>query len=83
MLMAEAGAEKVAEEIQVETLLTELWHLHHSLSLEGYFKMLDKFVDQARSSLVAIPDPRERERQREQYRQVIEFAVDLACGTAS
>ena len=76
MLNAEAQAvEAAGEDIRFEMVLEELWHLHQTLPLENYFKLLDKFVDQARRTLAAIPDPGEREQQAEQYRRVIEFAV--------
>lgn len=78
-----AEAEVKAEDSQFEMLPKELWHLHHIHSLDNYFKILDRFVDNARRTLATIPDPGERERQREQYRRVIEYAVDLGCGVST
>lgn len=63
-----------------DSLLSELVRLHQTLPLEEYLSLLDDFTDQARRSLAEIPDQDEQERMREQYRQVIEFALDLGVG---
>ena len=63
----------------LEELLAQLWYLHSILPLESYFQILEQFIDRARETLEAIPDPEERERLREHYREVIEYAIDVAC----
>lgn len=82
MRRAEARTRKVkAEEDPVlENLLRELWRLKQTLPLESYLQVIEAFADNARKSLEAISDPKKRAHLREQYRQVIEFAVDLGCG---
>jgi len=62
-----------------EELFNELWNLHRSLPLDKYLNVVERFVDEARESLDRLEDHAKREELREQYRQVIEYAVDLAC----
>lgn len=83
MRNAAARKRETAEESGFENLLQELWRLHKTLTLENYLQVLDNFADNARNSLAKIQDKRKREHLREQYRRVIEFAVDLACGNPS
>ena len=63
-----------------DAILVELVNLHESLPLDEYLLMVEDFADQARRSLAEIPDHDEQDRLRDQYRQVIAFAMDITCG---
>ena len=78
--MLKADARAIPVESSFDHLLVELTRLHETLSLEQYLLVLDRLADQARKSLGEVRDPEEQDRLREQYRQVIEFAVDITCG---
>ncbi len=80
MRKAEARSGRVAA-VPPNPLIQELVHLHQTLPLENYFQAVEDFIDQARLSLGAVPDPEERERLREEYSAAINFAMDLACGS--
>ena len=85
MRKAEAIARKVAEEDQdaaMDNLLRELMRLHSTLPLESYLQVIENFVDNARKTLTQVSDPQKRKHLREQYRRVIEFAVDLGAGVS-
>ncbi len=77
MLNAEAVATNAVDEIRLEALLAGLRHLCLTQPPDKYLSILEQFVENARKSVAMTPDPRERERLREQYRRVIEFAVDI------
>lgn len=82
--MQKAYARKLPDRDPVDALfdeiIVELVKLHESLPLEEYLGVIEDFTDQARESLAQIPDPGEQDRLRDQYRQVISFAMDLTCG---
>ncbi|HUT53046.1 MAG TPA: hypothetical protein VM658_06620 [bacterium] len=79
MRKAEARSGSVAA-IPPNSLIQELSHLYRTLPPENYFQAVEDFIDQARLRLGAVPDPEERERLREEYREAVNFAMDLACG---
>jgi hypothetical protein len=79
MLNARAEAESKQNELSgFEELFQEMWRLNQTLTLEAYLKVVERFADGARSSIEAQINPEKRKFLREQYRQVIEFAIDLA-----
>lgn len=69
-----------ADDVRIESLLEELKHIHLTHSLERFFQVLDEIVDHGREKIREVDDPDEQERLRENYRRVVEFAMDLALG---
>ncbi|MFO8057732.1 MAG: hypothetical protein R6V10_10580 [bacterium] len=75
---AESG-ERVEVDSGFEALYEQVHRVYESNSLETYFRFLDEFVDAARRSLSRLQEGERREHLQEQYQQVIEYAVHLAC----
>jgi len=67
----------------VEEMLDHVFHLHKTLNIEGYFRAVERFIDELRFSLEQEPDPEERNRMRRECEEVIETAVFLVCGPTS
>ncbi len=81
MRKAETGVEAVIDP-GFEVLFQQVHHIYKTNSLGTYFRFLDELVDAARKSLSALEEDDKREHLQQQYRQVIEYALDLACENA-
>ncbi len=83
MLNDVAHEEEAVVDPGFEALFETVHRVYKTNSLETYFRFLDEFVEAARQSLSSLQSGEKRERLEEQYRQVIEYAVDLVSQSPS